>query len=580
MSVDISWNVSKKGKEGDLAAVYARYSSHSQGEQSIEGQLAEAKKYAEAHGYTIVHEYVDRAKSGRTDNREEFQRMLKDTTKKQFSVIILWKVDRFGRNREEIAINKMKCRKNGVRVEYVAEKIPDTPEGVILESVLEGFAEYYSLQLSQNIRRGIAESAEKCQVTGGNRPLGYKTGPDKKFVIDEDTAPTVRMIFTMYADGATVTEIVKALNEKGLRTLRGTPFTKNSLHTILKNEKYRGVYNSHGRYIEGGVPRIIEDDVFYKVQEMLKVNKRAPAKTWARADYILTEKLFCGKCGALMFGESGTSRTGAKHNYYICSNKKRFRSCDKKAVRQADIEDLVIKATCNLLADTELLDFIIENTWQYYLDQDNSQEELRNLTRQLEQTDFAIKNLIRAMEAGIFTEETKARMDELTTQKAELKASIADRELAKGFHLKKEHIAFYLNDLRKADHGDRELQKRLIQTFVNAVFVYDDCLKLSFNFSGDKSTVTLKMLEAVEAGEVFGRYASCSTRRLKSEHCVFHETHVWVCPQTRPLIESAVFFAFLAGHSQLGVPNTPGSGGVHDKRGNSQGVTGSYIHFP
>lgn len=338
MSIDIKWQVPKAQPEAsELAVVYARYSSHSQGEQSIEGQLSNARDYAAAHGYTIVHEYVDRAKSGRTDNRAEFQQMLKDTAKRQFSVIILWKVDRFGRNREEIAINKMKCRKNGVRVEYVAETIPDSPEGVILESVLEGFAEYYSLQLSQNIRRGRAESAEKCQSLGGNRPLGYKTGPDKKFVIDENTAPTVKMIFTMYADGKTVTEIVDKLNELGLRTLRGGPFTKNSLHSILKNKKYIGIYEYQGREIKDGVPRIIEDDVFNKVQEMLKINKRAPAKTWSRADYILTDKLFCGKCGALMFGESGTSKTGAKHNYYICSNKKRFRSCDKKAVRQADI---------------------------------------------------------------------------------------------------------------------------------------------------------------------------------------------------------------------------------------------------
>lgn len=515
--VDIKWNTSKKNTSGELAAVYARYSSHNQGEQSIEGQLSEAQKYAAACGYTIVQEYVDRAKTGRTDNREEFQRMLKDTAKKQFSVIILWKVDRFGRNREEIAINKMKCRKNGVRVEYVAEKIPDTPEGVILESVLEGFAEYYSLQLSQNVKRGFSKSAAKCQVIGGTRPLGYKTSPDKKYIIDEDTAPTVRLIYSLYAAGATVPEIISKLNKQGYRTNRGKPFTRNSLHSILKNEKYIGVYNNNGVRIKDGVPRIVDDELFYKVQEMLKVNKRAPAKTWARADYLLSEKLFCGKCGAVMFGESGTSKTGAKHNYYICSHKKRFKTCDKKAVRQTDIEDLVIKATCDLLNDTELLDLIIENTWNYYQAQDNSQEELRSLIRQLEQTDNAISNLIRAMEAGIITEETKARMNELTGQKAELKATIADRELAKGFHLQKEHIAFYLYDLRKADLNDREVQKRLIQTFVNSVFVYDDCVKLTYNFSGNKSAVTLKMLESAESGEGFGRYAQCSTILMQKE---------------------------------------------------------------
>ena len=512
MSMDIKWQMPKsKAEVSELAVVYARYSSHSQGEQSIEGQLSEAKKYAAAHGYTIVHEYVDRAKTGRTDNRTEFQQMLKDTAKKQFSVIILWKVDRFGRNREEIAINKMKCRKNGVRVEYVAETIPNSPEGVILESVLEGFAEYYSLQLSQNIRRGRAESAEKCQSLGGNRPLGYKTGPDKKFIIDEDTAPTVKMIFSMYAAGKTVTEITTHLNGLGLRTLRGKPFTKNSLHSILKNRKYLGIYEYQGVEVQGGIPRIIEDDVFDKVQEMLKINKRAPAKTWARADYILTDKLFCGKCGAPMFGESGTSKTGAKHNYYTCSNKKRFKSCDKKAVRQADIEEAVIRATQEMLADEELFDFIVEKTWQFYQEQDSSQEELQNLQKQLAQTETSISNLIRAIEAGILTEETKNRMDELTQQKADLKASIADRQLSQQFHIQRDHIWFFLNDLRKADASDSEVQKRLLQTFVNAVFVYDDHLKLTFNFSGDKSTVTLKDIQGAETGEVFGRCASCST---------------------------------------------------------------------
>ena len=151
-----------KIKSGELAVVYARYSSHSQGEQSIEGQLSEAKKYAAAHGYTIVHEYIDRAKTGRTDNRGEFQKMLRDTAKKQFSVVIVWKVDRFGRNREEIAINKMRCRKNGVRVEYVAETIPQTPEGVILESVLEGFAEYCSC------RRTFAAAVPRAQRNAGH----------------------------------------------------------------------------------------------------------------------------------------------------------------------------------------------------------------------------------------------------------------------------------------------------------------------------------------------------------------------------------------------------------------------------
>ena len=535
MSVKINYNIPNRteANEGKLAVVYARYSSHSQGEQSIEGQLSEAHKYAAAHGYTIVHEYVDRAKSGRSDNREEFQKMLKDTAKRQFDVIILWKVDRFGRNREEITFNKHRCKKNGVRVEYIAETIPNTPEGVILESVLEGFAEYYSLQLSQNIRRGQAESAEKCQSTGGNRPMGYLTGPDKRFILDPETAPTVKMIFDMYAAGQTVTEIITYLNDMGLHNRKGKKFTKNSLYAILNNEKYTGVYIYKDKRIEGGMPRIVDDETFWKVQELLKTNKRAPAHKWSKADYILTDKLFCGKCGSGMIGESGTSKTGAKHNYYICSKRKRERACDKKAVKQALIEDLVIQTTIDLLNDDELLEFLIENTWQFYNAQDETQEELEALKRQLEQTEAAIENLIRAIEAGILNSATKKRMDELEAQQKDLITAIADREIARNFHITREYVDFFFRQFRDKDYTDRECQKQLVATFVNSVFVFDDYLKINYNFSSDSRIVTLsevneaeEIAKAVEngsipedstAGGVFVRRALCSTIKKWTE---------------------------------------------------------------
>lgn len=515
MDIEINYNIPEKKNtdrtdRSKIAVVYARYSSHSQTEQSIEGQLAAAHAYATAHDYTIVHEYVDRAKSGRTDNREQFQAMLRDTAKKQFGVILVWKVDRFGRNREEISINKYKCKKNGVRVEYVAEKIPDSPEGVILESVLEGFAEYYSLQLSQNIRRGQAESAEKCQVIGGNRPLGYLTGPDKKFVIDPQNAPTVKMIFEMYSNGSTVTEIINHLNGLGLRTLHGTPFTKNSLHTILKNEKYTGVYIYKDKRIPDGIPRIIDDDTFQKVQEMLKINKRAPAHKWSRADYLLTDKLFCGKCGANMAGESGTSKTGAKHNYYICTKKKREKTCDKKAVRQELIESLVLQATIELIDSDETREFIAECTWQYYLSQDFSRAEIEALQKELNQTETAIQNLIRAIEMGIINDATKKRMDDLTAQQKELTAAIADRELSKGIKLTKQHIKYFLDKFKGKDYTDKECQKQLIKVFVNSLFLYDDHIVVNYNYSGGCQTISLAKMQNAEPEKEFVCCAPCS----------------------------------------------------------------------
>lgn len=482
------------------AVIYARYSSHRQGEQSIEGQLAAAYKYARDNNLRIIHEYIDRAMTGRNDNREQFQEMLKDTSKKQFSVIIVWKIDRFGRNREEIAFNKHKCKKNGVKVVYVAENVPDSPEGVILESVLEGMAEYYSLQLSQNIRRGNRASAEKCQSTGGNRPLGYKTDPvTKKFVIDPDTAPTVRKIYDMYAKGLTCAEIITELNAQGLRTLRGGKFTKNSLHTVLKNEKYIGVYTYKDEIrIEGGIPAIIDVEVFSKVQEMLKKNRRAPAHTWSRANYILTDKLFCGHCGSNMVGESGTSKTGAKHNYYICTKRKREHACDKKAVRQEWIEGVVLDAVLNMLYNDEIFNFIIDGVWEYYQSEHQDTDYLTSLKKQLAEVEKAQTNLLRAIEAGIFNAATKDRMDELDAQKQDLVDAIAGAELSKEFEFSRDHIEFFLMELRSKNTEDPECQKQLIDTFVNAVFVYDDKVTITFNYSGDNRTITLAEIDAAE----------------------------------------------------------------------------------
>ena len=137
-------------------------------------------------------------------------------------------------------------------------------------------------------------SAAKAQSTGGNRPLGYKTGPDKKFIIDPETATTVRSIFELYAQGQTIAQIIRVLNVKGLRTKRGRPFTNNSLRTVLKNEKYIGVYSYKDEIrIEDAIPPIVEPELFYKVQEMLRYNQKAAAHKNSKADYLLTEKLFC-----------------------------------------------------------------------------------------------------------------------------------------------------------------------------------------------------------------------------------------------------------------------------------------------
>lgn len=481
---------------GMNAVVYARYSSHRQGEQSIEGQLAEARKYAEAHGLTILHEYCDRAQTGKNDDREQFQRMLADAAKHSFDALIVWKTDRIGRNKEEIALNKYHLKKNGVKIHYIAETIPDTPEGIILEAVIEGMAAYYSEQLSQNVRRGMLTSASKAQFTGGKPPLGYTTDKNKNYVIDTATAPVVKFIFDLYAAGKSVTEIIRTLNEKGLRTVHGRPFGHNSLRTILKNEKYIGIYAyKNDIRMEGVISPIIDEDIFYKVQEMLRYNQKAAAHKNSKADYLLTEKLFCGKCGQMMVGVSGTSKTGTRHHYYCCTQQRK-KLCDKKLVRQIWIESLVLEYVAAIIHDKELLEFIAESTWQYYLSQNTETSYTASLRSALNEVESSTANLIKAMEAGIFNEATKKRMNELDIRRQELQDALAAAKLKEDMGLKKEHILYFLHRFAEMDYSDIECQKRLIKTFVNSVFVYDDKVVLAFNYSGDDRTITLHEIDA------------------------------------------------------------------------------------
>ena len=190
------------------AVIYARYSSNNQREESIEGQIRECTAYAEKNGITIVKHYIDRAISAKTDNRPEFQQMIKDSDKKLFDIVLVWKLDRFARNRYDSARYKTQLKKNDVKLMSATEVISDGPEGIILESVLEGYAEYYSADLSEKVIRGMTENALKGKFSGGAIPFGYTINADRRFEIDPLTAPFVAETFQRYNDGQTM-QLVK-----------------------------------------------------------------------------------------------------------------------------------------------------------------------------------------------------------------------------------------------------------------------------------------------------------------------------------------------------------------------------------
>lgn len=471
--------------------IYARYSSDNQREESIEGQLRECKEYAERNDITILGTYIDRALSAKTDNRPEFQHMIKDSAKGLFDVVLVWKLDRFARNRYDSARYKNLLKKNGVKVISARENISEGSEGIILEAMLEGYAEYYSAELSEKVIRGLTDNALKCKYNGGTVPMGYYIDEQQYYQIDPKTAPVVLEMFTKYSEGATMQELVNLLNSRGMRSIRGGKITLNIMNHLLKNRRYMGEYSYRDVVKEDGIPAIVPKELFERVQERLAKNKKAPARHKAEDDYLLTTKLYCGKCGSFMVGESGTSHTMKVHRYYRCVNTKKRKLCDKKAVKKDWIEDLVVNYTMKAIMNDEVMERLIDTLMEL---QKKESTDLPLLKKQLAETEKGINNMLNAIQAGIFTPSTKQRLDELEETKSQLEVSILQEEMHKPL-LTREQIAFFIYRFRKFDVTKREQRQRLIDSFVNAVYLYEDKIILTFNYKDGSKTITLAEVE-------------------------------------------------------------------------------------
>lgn len=405
----------------------------------------------------------------------------------------MYTLDRFARNRYDSAIYKAKLKRNGVKIFYAKQPMPDTPEGIILESVLEGYAEYYSENLARSIKRGMKENALHG-IAMGSPVLGYKIGNDRQYEIDPVDAKAVRTIFTMYAEGKSKTQIVNWLNEHGFKTSRGNAFNKNSLSRILRNDKYIGVYRYDDVVLEDAVPPIIDKTLFDKVQATFQHNYTARAKAKAIEDYLLTTKVFCGHCGEPMVGESGTSKTGKVHHYYKCVNRKRKHNCEKKVEKKEWLERTVVEFTVQQVLTDENIEKISTRAMELIEKELQDTSVLIGLQERLKETNKRIKNLMSAIEQGIITPTTKERLEELEEERRDLEGQIAREEMKKPL-LTKERIMYWLESFKRGDIKDVEYQRRIIDTLVNSVYVYDDGdkgrkLVLTFNISGN-NTLTI-----------------------------------------------------------------------------------------
>jgi DNA invertase Pin-like site-specific DNA recombinase len=482
------------------AVCYLRYSpGPDQDENSIIGQRKVITEYAEREEYTIVDEYIDRAATGTKADRTNFLRMIADSERGLFQFVIVYQLDRFARNRTDSSIYRGILNKNGVKLISAKENISDNSSGIILQGVLETLAEYYSVELSEKIKRGYSTKASQCLYLGGTVPLGYFIDEHKHFQFDTATAGYVQTIFEMYADGKTIREINEYLNQQNISSNRGNSFTKNSLSKLFQNKRYTGTYTFKDTEIPNGIPRIISDELFDRVQLRMGEKKKASSKGKAIEEYILTPKLLCGHCKAttgldvLMTGESGTSKTGKLHTYYKCNSSKK-RKCDKKVVKKKYIEDLVVNLAREQLTDENLEIIINEMEKIYVTEQDNSN--LKRLKKLLKECEAATENLLKALEQGQAADIITDRLVKKQVETQEIKKLIAKEELIyTDFDINK--VRFFLYKLKIGDINDIKYRKALIHLFIDRVYLYDDKITLIFSTDKKPLDITLSLLEEI-----------------------------------------------------------------------------------
>lgn len=487
------------------AIAYARFSSDNQREESIDAQLRAIRDYADKNGVIIIKEYIDEARSATTDDRPSFLQMFEEIAagKVEVDFCYVHKLDRFARNRYDSAIYKRQLSNHNMRLIAVAQPLDDSPESIILESMLEAMNEYYSKNLSREVMKGMRENAFNGLHTGGTPPLGYDIGPDKKLITNQKEAEAVKTIFDMYLSGKSYPSIIAHLNQVGYVTKIGKPFQKTSIYDILRNEKYTGTYifnktaaanngkrNSHAQKdnsqiirIGSAIPAIITPEQFQAAQKIMEKRKQAPAAAKAKEVYMLTGLIYCGKCGGVMVGNRAKQgRNKQLYAYYECNNKKRLKTCDAKAVNKEYVEKFVVewllKAIFSAEGITKWVKMLNERNEELIKQRNSEVEHARNELKTVEEK---IQNIIKAISEGMFNPSMKEAMNKLEIQKEILSTSISNLSKKVENKLTAVMMKNYLEKDRNTFLSD-DIQacKNIISNYVKKVTILDGFIDNEF----------------------------------------------------------------------------------------------------
>lgn len=488
------------------AVVYARYSSDTQTEQSIEGQIRVCEQFAKNSNILIVDTYIDRAMTGTNDRRPGFQKMLRDSANHKWDFVIVYAIDRFGRDDEDYAINKRTLSQNGVSLlsatQITSKNIDGTDNinGILSEGILVALAKYYSAELSQKVLRGLNESYEKGNFTGGNQIYGYDT-IDLKNVINPIEGEIVKEIFSKYAKGYTGVSIASDLNKRGIKTKKGKNFNKSYVYKMLENPKYNGKTHHRGKIYTNIYPQIVDDETWRKVQDIRNSNKHSPGRKKDVLDFLLSGKLVCGNCNEFMVGESGTGKHGERHYYYNCLSRRRKKhDCKFKAIKKQYLEDFIMKTTWQLLCDEKVIDDLANKILEKHKQIHRDNVGVKALQQKKEGLENACNNLISAIEQGFLTEQTKTRLRELEAQISQINFEIEEEKRRTYNFLNFEDIKEYLMSIANGDIDDINVRRRIVKLFIREIIVYSDRIIIIYNFTNQHHTTDdiIKEIEEIK----------------------------------------------------------------------------------
>lgn len=492
-----------KGVNTMKAVIYARYSSSHQKEESIEGQLRICRAFAQQYKYQIMDIFIDRALSGKTDARPDFQRMIKAAETKNFDYVIVYSLDRFARNRYDSAIYKHKLNKLGVKVLSATENITEEPAGILMESVLEGMAEYYSAELAKKIKRGMTEKALAAQWASGYVPFGYQIGPDRKLIINPAESEMVKSIFKLFIKGDKIIDIAHMVNAQHFTTRQGKPFGRSSFHRLLTNEIYIGVFKWSEVRIENAIPPIITKEVFKMAQDILVKHHHSKQSGHPSKKYLLSGKLFCLNCGSPIIGVSGTSKNSASYRYYDCYARRHKKKCDNSPIPCSHLENFIIQKTKEVLSQPEEIELIIEQLIQL-AHKGLDKSHLNFLQAQLKDINRQIDNMVNiAANTGDFPEPMKLKMTMLTEEQKQLNYDIEKEKLYfEHFSIDENKLRFFLKELLDNDTSPTEI----ISALINRIEIKKDTdgkftIRIFFNYSPQTPSPddgVLKMFKLVE----------------------------------------------------------------------------------